>query len=29
VLSRHPALTPFQVKAVLQAVCDNATPSPG
>ena len=29
VLSRHPALTPFQVKTVLQAVCDNAAPSPG
>jgi hypothetical protein len=23
-LSKHPTLTPFQVKAVLQAVADNA-----
>ncbi len=28
VLSRHPSLTPFQVKSVLQAVCDNAAASP-
>jgi subtilisin family serine protease len=24
VLSKHPGLTPFQVKSVLQAVADNA-----
>ena len=24
ILSKHPGLTPFQVKSVLQAVCDNA-----
>lgn len=28
-LAKHPGLTPFQVKAVLQAVSDNADPSPG
>jgi subtilisin family serine protease len=27
VLSRHPTLTPFQVKSVLQALCVNAAPS--
>lgn len=27
VLAKHPGLTPFQVKSVLQAVCDNADPS--
>ena len=28
-LAKHPGLTPFQVKAVLQAVSDNADPSGG
>lgn len=28
VLGKHPGLTPFQVKAVLHAACENASPSP-
>lgn len=29
VLGKHPSLTPFQVKSVLQAVSENAEPRPG
>jgi hypothetical protein len=29
ILSKHPGLTPFEVKAVLAAVADNARPQAG